>query len=174
MKPSFRLTLLGLALACAAGAQAQLKPAMFAAAPAKPATLVAAAPAATAASAPAASANPEAENAGKLAAHAWLALLDRQDWGTAWDTSSAMFRKNVPLGSWMDAVPKVRQPYGALVEREAVEAIYKTSLPGQPAGQYVTVLFASKYANQVVQEIVTTVREQDGRWRVTGYTPKPM
>jgi hypothetical protein len=164
MKPSYRLTVLALALAFAAGAQAQLKP------PAR-----SAAPAAATAPAPAASASAttEMENAGKLAAHAWLALLDRQDWGTAWDASSAVFRKSVPLGSWMDAIPKVRQPFGALVERQAVEAIYKTSLAGQPPGQYVTVLFNSKYANRTVQEIVTTVHERDGRWRVTGYNPKP-
>jgi hypothetical protein len=163
-KPSFRLTVLALALAFTAGAQAQLKPSGKAAAPA-------AAPAPAAAAS--ASANTEMENAGKLAAHAWLALLDRQDWGTAWDAASAVFRKNVPLGSWMDQIPKVRQPFGALVERQAQGAVYKTTLPGQPAGQYVTVMFTSKYAKQTVQELVTTVRERDGHWRVTGYNPTP-
>ncbi|MDB5859521.1 MAG: hypothetical protein JWQ76_3210 [Ramlibacter sp.] len=170
MKPSFRLAVLALALAVSAGAHAQLRPyGKSDGAPrgAAPAADPAAAPAAGSTTSPTA----EQENAGKLAAQGWLALLDRQDWGTAWDASSAVFRQSVPLGNWMDAIPKVRQPFGPLVEREARQAIYKTSLPGRPDGQYVTVMFASKYQNQQVQEIVTTVRETDGRWRVTGYSP---
>lgn len=168
MKPSFRACLPAFAIVLAAGAHAAAPAHGYTAA--KPAPgVVAQAPAA----ANALSTNPEQEKAGTLAAQGWLALLDRQDWGTAWDASSAMFRKNVPLGTWMDAVPKVRQPFGALVERQVVEAIYKTELPGQPKGEYVSILFATKYDKKLVQEIVTTTREQDGRWRVTGYTPKP-
>ena len=172
MKQSIRVALLAVALAAAAGASAQIrygKPAASGAAPAAPATR--AAPAIAAAPTP--SPNAEHENAGKMAAQGWLLLLDRNDWGTAWDASSAVFRQSVPLGNWMDAVPKVRQPFGPLVERQAVEAIYKTSLPGRPEGQYVTVMFASKFKNQEVKELVTTVRESDGRWRVTGYAPNP-
>ena len=171
MKPSFRLSLLAAALgACAIAAQAQLKP------PAKPgaAPAPAAAPAAPASQNNAASngviSNPEFEKAGQMAAHAWLLLLDRKDWGTAWDASSGVFRQSVPLGNWMDNIPKVREPLGAFVERQPGDAVYKRTLPGRPDGDYVTVAFTSKFAKKEgVQELVTTVREQDGRWRVTGY-----
>ena len=164
MLSRFRLALLATAL-CAAGAQAQLKPAPRpAAAPAAPAA------------APAPAADPAAKEmaeAGKLAAHAWLLLLDRKDWGTAWDASASVFRQSVPLGSWMDAIPKVRQPFGNLVERQPVEAIYKTTMPGRPDGHYVSVMFASKFdKNPKVQEVVTAMRDTDGRWRVAGYTAR--
>jgi len=158
MKSSFRRSLLAaglVACALAAHAQTQAKPAAAAASADKGIV-----------------SNPEYEKAGLNAAHAWLLLLDRKDWGTAWDASSAVFRQTVPLGNWMDAIPKVRQPFGPLVERLPGEAIYKTSLPGRPDGQYVTVMFLSQYKNQKVQELITTVREGDGRWRVTGYSPK--
>jgi hypothetical protein len=155
---SFRLGLLAL-VAAAFSAQAQIKP------PAAPAT--AAAPANDAIS------NPEMERAGQNAAQGWLLLLDRKDWGTAWDTSSAMFRQSVPLPAWMDGIPKLREPLGAFVEREPAEAVYKKTLAGRPAGDYVTVIFVSKFANKPqVEETVTTVREPDGRWRVTGYTAR--
>lgn len=168
MKPSFRLSLLAAGLAAAAfAAQAQLKP------------KAAATPAAPAATAPApvvnegAVSNPEFEKAGQNAAHAWLLLLDRKDWGTAWDTSSIMFRQAVPLPTWMDNVPKLRDPFGAFVERQPAEAVYKKSLPGRPDGDYVTSFFTTKFANKAeVVEMVTTVREPDGRWRVTGYQTK--
>jgi hypothetical protein len=110
------------------------------------------------------------ENEGKLAATGWLTLLDRRDWGTAWERSSTVFRRNVPLGTWMDKIPQVREPYGALQQREVVNAVYKTTLPGHPDGDYVTISFASKFEKKAdVKEFVTTVREPDGRWRVTGY-----
>ena len=162
MPSRVRLALLAAALCAVAGAQAQ----------SKPAPRPAAAPAAAAAPADDPVGKQMAE-AGKLAAHAWLLLLDRKDWGTAWDTSASVFRQSVPLGSWMDAIPKVRQPFGNLVERQPVETIYKTSMPGRPEGHYVTVMFASKFdKNPQVQEVVTAMRDADGRWRVAGYTAR--
>jgi hypothetical protein len=169
MKTRSRLLLLAATLAFAAAAQAQTQARPPARSPG------AAAPAAAAAPDPALAgviSNPDFEKAGQSAAQAWLLLLDRKDWGTAWDASSAVFRQNVPLGNWMDTVPKVRAPFGALVEREPGVPFYKKTLPGRPEGDYVTVVFLSKFANQQVEETVTTVRESDGRWRVTGYSPR--
>ena len=150
-----------------ASAGAQLK--MPGKAPA--ASSVPAAPAA----APAAAPNPEnvaKEAAGKLAAQGWLVLLDRRDWGRAWETSSAMFRTAVPLATWMDGIPKVREALGAFVERTPAESVYKTTLEGRPNGEYVTVIFASKFDKRELQEVVTMVREPDGKWRATGYSTR--
>ena len=110
------------------------------------------------------------EAAGALAAQGWLVLLDRKDWGRAWETTGAVFRSKVPLGTWMDAIPKVRDPLGALVERKQVETAYKTTLQGQPDGEYVTAVFQTKFANREVAEVLTLVHESDGKWRVTGYS----
>jgi hypothetical protein len=169
MKFAFSL-LLALATALFAfGAGAQSN------APAKPAP--AAAPAAAAASA--AAAEPaktkevlEKEAAGQLAANGWLVLLDRRDWGRAWEASSSLFRSTVPLPTWMDAIPKVREQLGPLVERSPAVSVYKTKLEGRPDGEYVTVIFESKFEKKEVQEALTTVRDSDGRWRVTGYSTR--
>jgi hypothetical protein len=145
----------------------------------KPSNKLQAAPAA--ASAPAAKPAPaqpqgvrhdsDKENEGKLAATGWIGLLDRQDWGTAWERSSSLFRSKVPLGAWMDNIPKAREPLGPFADREVVEVVYKTTLPGYPDGDYVTVMFASKFAKKAdAREVVLTMREPDGRWRVTGYS----
>jgi hypothetical protein len=157
---SSRLTLLAAGLAAAAfSAEAQLP------SPA-PATFVAQAN-------PSALSPSEMEKAGVMSAQAWLQLLDRRDWGTAWDISSGMFRTNVPLATWMENVPQLRSPFGNFVERQVAESAYKRSLQGQPAGDYVTVVFTSKFDKRPdVREFVTTVREPDGRWRVTGYTAR--
>ena len=172
MKPSSRLALLLAAATLTAGAQAQLRPAQRSAPPAAPAAAPAPAPALTMPAAP--SPHADKENAGRLAANGWLLLLDRRDWGTAWDASSAVFRQTVPLGNWMDAIPKLRAPLGTLVERQQADLTYKTTLAGRPDGEYVTVIFVSKFdkKDEAVEEVVTTVRESDGKWRVTGYSTR--
>ena len=158
MKFSYSLSAALAALLFTATANAQLK------APKQPAA---------AASAPAANkANAEKESAGKLAAAGWLVLLDRRDWGRAWETSSAVFRGSVPLATWMDGIPKVREPLGAFVERTPANSSYKTTLEGRPEGEYVSVIFVSKFDKKELQEVVTTVRESDGKWRVTGYSTR--
>ena len=167
--PVLPLALCGALFSAAAGAQLKLPrntpaPAASAAAPAK-------APAAP----PAAAVSPEVkekEAAGKLAAHGWLLLLDRRDWGRAWEGASGVFRASVPLANWMDGVPKVREAFGAFVERTPAESVYKTKLEGRPDGEYVTAIFLSKFEKRELQEVVTVVREPDGKWRVTGYSPR--
>ncbi len=139
---------------------------------AAPAARTASAPTAAADSAAAPSAHSEQEAAAQLAASGWLVLLDRRDWGRAWETSSSVFRAAVPLGTWMDGIPKVRQAMGAFVERTPSDATYKTTLEGRPNGEYVTVNFRSKFGERELDEVVTTVREPDGKWRVTGYSTR--
>lgn len=168
---SLLAALVAVAFTAAAGAQPSKlpRPAPQPAAPAKPATTPAQAPAAAS---PANPATAEKEAAGKLAAAGWLVLLDRRDWGRAWETSSKVFRAAVPLASWMDGIPKVRQPLGAFVERTPAESVYKTQLEGRPDGEYVTVIFLTKFDQRELQEVVTTVRDPDGKWRVTGYSTR--
>jgi hypothetical protein len=166
---------LALGLALAATAAPAQNPTQRFSAPSilPPAGAAPAAPAQPATQAAPASENAALEKAGQTAAHAWLLLLDRKDWGTAWDASSGMFRQTVPLPAWMEGIPKLRDPLGAFVERQPAGAVYKKTLAGRPDGDYVTVLFTSKFANkEQVEETVTTVREPDGRWRVTGYTAR--
>lgn len=117
-------------------------------------------------------ANAQKAAAGALAAGGWLLLLDRGDWGRAWESSSAVFRGAVPLAAWMDGIPKVRAPLGPLAERVPADAVYKTTLQGRPEGEYVTAIFNSKFEQKPVQEVVTTVRDPDGKWRVTGYSTR--
>jgi hypothetical protein len=158
-----------------ATAAAQLKDAPNKPSPAArpPAARQPAPPAPAAQAAPAAdNPNAEKEAAAKLAAGGWLVLLDRRDWGRAWETSSALFRGAVPLDKWMDGIPKVREDLGDFVERTPAESLYKTTLAGQPNGEYVSIIFLAKFDKKEVQEVVTTVRDADGKWRVTGYSTR--
>lgn len=170
MKPIHSFLLLAAAVLTAGSACAQLKPTPAGKAPparaeAKPAPAASAVPEAAEPSA----ADKEKAAAATLAASGWLVLLDRRDWGRAWETSATMFRGTVSLPAWMDGIPKARD-LGDFIEREPDEAIYKTTMEGRPNGDYVTVFYSSRFSNKDdVVEIVTTVREADGKWRVIGY-----
>ena len=157
------------ALLISATASAQLKPPAAAPAAAGKPAAQAPTPVTLATRDPA---NAEKEAAGQLAAAGWLVLLDRRDWGRAWETSSSVFRATVPLATWMDGIPKVRQEMGTFVERQPAQALFKTTLVGRPEGEYVTVIFTSKFDKRELEEVVTTVRDTDGKWRVTGYSPR--
>ena len=161
---ALRLAAIALTAFAACSAQAQLKlPRSVATPPA------AAAQPAASEDAPATSPTAEKELQGKLAAAGWLVLLDRRDWGRAWETSSNVLRTAVPLERWLDAIPKVREQLGNVVDRVPGDSMYKTQLEGRPKGEYVTSIFDTKFGNRQVQEVVTTELEADGRWRVTGY-----
>jgi hypothetical protein len=110
--------------------------------------------------------------AATLAASGWLSLLDRRDWGRAWETGAAMFRSSVTLAAWMDGIPKARD-LGNFIERTPADAVYRTKLEGRPDGDYVTVIYDSRFSGKdELVEVVTTVREPDGKWRVTGYSTR--
>ncbi|HYD77941.1 DUF4019 domain-containing protein [Ramlibacter sp.] len=175
--------LLGLALAAPAAAQLKapgssqglgVSPgrAPAPAAPAQPAPQAAESAPKAAEPASKSSAIEEKENAGRVAAAGWLTLLDRRDWGTAWETSATAFRKSVPLARWMDGIPKVRADLGALQERAPATVAYKERIEGLPPGEYVSVIFLSRFEQREIQEVVTTVLDRDGRWRVTGYSTR--
>ncbi len=172
MKFSHALAVAACAVLFSATAGAQLKAPRKAPPAAGPAAAASAAAAPAAATPVATPANAEKEAAGTLAAQGWLVLLDRRDWGRAWETSSGVFRNSVPLATWMDGIPKVREALGAFVERTPAESAYKTTLEGRPEGEYVTVIFLSKFDKRELQEVVTAVREPDGKWRVTGYSTR--
>ncbi|MFZ4289820.1 DUF4019 domain-containing protein [Variovorax sp. HJSM1_2] len=147
-------------------AWAQAKPKTPAPAAAAPAS----APAAAAPAEKPAAADPEATQkavAAQLAAAGWLTLLDQRNWGVAWDGASQQFRSAVPIGAWMDGMPKMRAPFGAFIERVPTTAIYN------PDNGFVTSSFNSKFANKAdLVETVTTIQDADGKWRVTGYATR--
>lgn len=173
----FRPLLLALAMAVASTASAQLKAPRTSGNAASGQSSPAVSPAPARAEPPPADAPKSdlamAEESARRTSLGWLMLLDRGDWGTAYEVAAQGFRGQVPIAAWMDGIPKVRAALGALQDREPVEASYKTSLPGRPDGEYFTIIFASRFtAKPDTHEIITTTREPDGKWRVLGYSTR--
>ena len=109
------------------------------------------------------------ELAARAAAEKWLAILDAGDYGKAWDQCAKAFRNNVTRERWVESLPKTRGALGAAKSRTAEISSFKSSLPGMPEGDYVTVRFSTNFEKKAdAQEIVTLVFE-GGTWRPLGY-----
>lgn len=109
------------------------------------------------------------EIAAQAAADKWLAMIDRGEYGQAWDDCAQLFRQRVTRQQWIDSLPTTRAPFGATKARKVELAAYRTSLPGAPDGQYVTVRFRTNFEKKEDAEELVTLSFEEGVWRPTGY-----
>ena len=113
--------------------------------------------------------NPEAETAAVEAARPWLALVDDEQYDASWQQSARQFRNAAPQEEWIQKSSSIREPMGAVQEREVRSAKYATSLPGAPDGEYVVIQFDARFEHKEhAIETVSLVKENE-RWRPTGY-----
>ena len=115
------------------------------------------------------SSNAFRELAAQAAGEKWLGLLDRGEYSKAWDECAQLFRQRVTREQWVDSLPSTRAPFGAMTSRKVEVAAYKTSLPGAPDGQYVTVRYRTTFEKKEGAEELVTFAFEEGLWRPTGY-----
>jgi hypothetical protein len=103
------------------------------------------------------------------AAERWLALLDKEQYGKAWDECATLFRERVTREQWVESLPKTRGVLGKAKLRRSELSSYKTALPGAPGGEYVSVRFSTSFEKKdEAKELMTMVYEK-GAWRTAGY-----
>jgi hypothetical protein len=104
------------------------------------------------------------------AAEAWVAMVDRGNYGASWDAAAEVFRSGIERSKWETTAVSVRGPLGPVNARKVRMANFTRTLPGAPAGEYVVIQFDTRFENRpLTTEIVTPMREKDGSWRVAGY-----
>jgi hypothetical protein len=104
------------------------------------------------------------------AAEAWLAMVDRGQYGASWDAASETFRHGIERVKWETTIESARTPLGVANSRKVRMATLTRELPGALAGEYVVIQFDTRFENRPLStEVVTPVREKDGAWRVAGY-----
>lgn len=104
------------------------------------------------------------------AAEAWLAVVDSGDYAKSWDTAAAYFKGAITKEKWEQALKGVRPPLGKVLSRNVKAKQFATSLPGAPDGEYVVIQFETSFENKsTAVETVTPMKDEDGKWRVSGY-----
>jgi hypothetical protein len=110
------------------------------------------------------------ERAAAEVANHWLALVDSGDYAASWETAAPLFKNSVSGNQWAKMLQATRAPLGKVLFRNVRSAVYKTSLPGAPDGQYVVIQYESSFENKKsASESVTPSLGEDGQWRVSGY-----
>ena len=110
-----------------------------------------------------------AETDVSVAAHAWVELLDNEQWDASWQASGTMFKTQLASAQWVAMVQSVRKPLGRVSTRTLKSVVQTNTLPGAPAGDYQVLQFQTHFANKPdATETVVLSREKAG-WRVNGY-----
>ena len=108
-------------------------------------------------------------------AAAWVVQnVDKNNAAEVWRGSSSVAKGVVTEQAFVDQISQDRQKLGAVAQRQQLSitrAVYPAD--GQvPAGNYVNVAYATKFANaaQPVRELVSFHLDDDKVWRVSGYS----
>jgi hypothetical protein len=111
-----------------------------------------------------------AEKAAVEGSNHWLSVVDAGDYAASWAATAPLFRAAVQEDQWVQMLQARRAPLGKVISRVVKSAVYKTSLPGAPDGQYVVIQYESSFENkQSAIETVTPSLDHDGQWKVSGY-----
>jgi hypothetical protein len=110
---------------------------------------------------------------GRRAGESWLAVVDKGSYGTSWEQAAAKFRLSVPREAWVSTLREKRQPLGTVLSRTLQSADYSTTLPGAPAGEYVTLRFDTSFEKQSAMIETLVLAPEAGTWRVLGYHVTP-
>ncbi len=111
-----------------------------------------------------------AEKQALTAAKAWLTMVDEAAYAPSWQAAATPMRAAVTLEEWERSMKAVRAPLGAVKARKLASAVYTTTLPGAPDGEYVVLTFRTRFANKRrAIETVTPLMDTDGKWHVGGY-----
>lgn len=104
------------------------------------------------------------------AALAWLALTDSGRYGESWTQAAQPFKEAISRSDWEQALTRVRKPLGEVTARTLRSATPTTRLPSAPPGEYVVIQYSTTFAAAPERsETVTSLRDADGSWRVSGY-----
>lgn len=108
-------------------------------------------------------------------AEQWLALIDQGKFAETWTHTSRYFQTNMPQDKWVQTLTGAQQQLGKATNRQLTGREARTDIPGAPAGQYILVGYATDFERKPgLLETVTFIQE-DGGWKVVGYSaaPKP-
>ena len=106
----------------------------------------------------------------ETSAQQWLTLTDAERYGESWDAAASFFQSKITQLNWTNALANARTPLGKLLSRTLTSAEYSRSLPGAPDGEYVVIQYTTQFENKpTATELVTPMKERDGKWRVSGY-----
>ena len=100
--------------------------------------------------------------------------VDQNKGGEVWDGASSVAKSVVTKDSFVQQISADRQKLGAPMTRSQVAVTRAVYAAGNqvPAGNYINVVFATKFTDAPgpVRELVSFHLDEDKTWRVSGYS----
>jgi hypothetical protein len=103
------------------------------------------------------------------AAMEFLQLVDSGEYAESWDRAATLMEEKVTRDEWVEKLTGARARSGALVERKEKSASYSTTAQDSPDGEYILLIYESRFQKTESIEEYVTVMLEDGRWKVAGY-----
>jgi Protein of unknown function (DUF4019) len=118
------------------------------------------------------SASDESTDAATRAAQSWLVLVDSGKYTESWDEAAQVLKKQITKEEWVKKLNSFRFPLGKMESRTLKSSVsYTKSLPGTPEAQYMIIQYDANFERgRSSVETVTPTKEQDGQWRISGYS----
>ncbi len=111
-----------------------------------------------------------AERTSLNAAKQWLHSVDNGDYAQSWESGALTFKLTISQQHWEKLMNAIRAPLGPVVSRQLLEQRPAVDPKGLPKGEYMVVFFKTKFQKKKeAHELVTLVKETDGKWKVLTY-----
>jgi hypothetical protein len=104
------------------------------------------------------------------AAEAYVQLLDQGQYAASWTNGAKLFQKTIPQQEWVQALQAARGRLGAVKSRSLKDQKPAFDPKGLPKGAYMVVEYNTSFAHAANSgELLTLMRESDGKWKVLTY-----
>jgi hypothetical protein len=123
-------------------------------------------------SSPALKQHSEAYAGASAEADHYLALIDQQQYGAAWNDMGPILQQLVSLEIWTEGVRLLRRPLGLVTERKMVSHERLSKIPGDLTGDFYRINFRSQFSGESRTETLLLISHGLGRWRVISYAIK--
>ena len=98
----------------------------------------------------------------------WVAQADAGKADAMWKASSPTMQKNVTQANWTKYITSLREAVGIEAERNWVGVSKIDNPKDLPSGQYLNVIYATKFAKAMTVETVSLAKGSSG-WQPIGY-----
>lgn len=103
----------------------------------------------------------------------WAMEADTNQADAMWQSSAPVMQSNIKKDDWHKYLVNLHQQLGASQTREWLQVARVDNPSGLPSGNYLNVIFLTKYAKSTTFETVSMVLMQTG-WQPVGYVVRPV
>jgi hypothetical protein len=103
-------------------------------------------------------------------AEQWVEAIDAHRYSDAWNQQAALVKEGRTEQDWISKFAGPREGLGKPVMRELARAEFSTRVGGAPPGEYVTVVYLTKFTNIPLAAETILLAREDGQWLIGGYS----